>query len=297
MNKTMLLILTLILVACTPQVTVTSEVTVTSTPPPTETPIPTPTLHPEFVNFQESVAQTEKFTLTSPEDGLLYDGAPIPGVSVGRDGSVTLTLADGSEVTLEPSQVRLDDEAGFSAEGYKLDENGEWVVAVNAEQAAIDILDQYGVDPASYTMSEVDGVVSVVDNKTGAVLMESSEHGIAYSLEFAVDTIAKASCEPTDIVPNRDNGLASVNNHSGKFSHYFNSLTNESGVPGWTGITQQYFLIDRARQCWGRFYQTNYEFPQQDKVMIYRDGEGVVHTIPLLDSITWDEIYGFTGDR
>jgi hypothetical protein len=31
--------------------------------------------------------------------------------------------------------------------------------------------------------------------------------------------------------------------------------------------------------------------------MIYRNVEGAIQVVPLLDEITWDEIYAFAGDR
>ncbi len=128
MNKILLPLLALILVACaSPKVTVVSEVTVTSSPP-TATPIPTPTLHPQFVALQESIAASgERFTLLP--DGTIQDGATVvPGLSVDKTGAITLRGLS-SQVALDAADVSFDDEKGVSVKGYTLDEaTGKWAV-------------------------------------------------------------------------------------------------------------------------------------------------------------------------
>lgn len=115
------------LAACAPQVTASPEPTVT--PPPTATILPTPTFHPEFMALQELISNSgARFTLRP--DGMIEDGADaISGLRVSTDGVMTLTLADGTVVTLDSSAVSFDDEKGFGVEGYELDENGKWVEA------------------------------------------------------------------------------------------------------------------------------------------------------------------------
>jgi len=295
--KKSIVLLTILLTSCTPQVTVTSEVAVTSTPVPTQIPIPTPTLHPNFVNVQEQIAASGgRFMLTA--DGAIQDnGVPINGLSIAPDGTMTITV-DGEEMALDPADVDFDDEKGIAIKGYKQDTDGEWVEADNAEDMATAILDQYSVDPESVTITEVDGMVSVTDNETDNVLFETDGEVSKFSLEFAVDTIAVASCEPTEFKPD-SYGLRSNNSveEREKFGKYLSLVINDSGGPRWTGIKFQYFLIDWEQQCWGIFRQTNQEDANKDKVIIYHDVEGVAQVVPLLDEITWDEIYSFVGDR
>lgn len=293
--KKSIVLLTILLTSCTPQVTVTSEVAVTSTPVPTQIPIPTPTLHPNFVNVQEQIAASGgRFMLTA--DGAIQDnGVPINGLSIAPDGTMTITV-DGEEMALDPADVDFDDEKGIAIKGYKQDTDGEWVEADNAEDMATAILDQYSVDPESVTITEVDGMVSVTDNETDNVLFETDGEVSKYSLGFAVDTIAAVSCEPTEFKPN-SYGLLPATADGEKFSKYLDLIGNDSPFKRWTGIENQYFLIDRDQQCWGIFYRTNSENSNKDKVIIYRDVEGVAQVVPILDEITWDELYSFAGDR
>ena len=131
MNKfflvTLMIVLSVALAAC--QSSATPQVTVTFTPTPTETPIPTPTLHPEFIELQNIIAQTERFTLALVEDGILYDGSPIAGLEVGRDGTILLDVGD-DQVVIEQSQIHFDDKEGVTIDGYDLDEDGGWVEAM-----------------------------------------------------------------------------------------------------------------------------------------------------------------------
>ncbi|GAB1471318.1 hypothetical protein MASR2M66_21960 [Chloroflexota bacterium] len=295
--KKSIVLLTILLTSCTPQVTVTSEVAVTSTPVPTQIPIPTPTLHPNFVNVQEQIAASGgRFMLTA--DGAIQDnGVPINGLSIAPDGTMTITV-DDEEMALDPADVDFDDEKGIAIKGYKQDTDGKWVEANSAEDMATAILDQYSVDPESVTITEADGVTRVTDNETGNVLFETDGEVSKFSLGFAVDTIAAASCEPTEFKPN-SYGLRSGNSveEREKFNKYSDLVANNSGLPGWTGMSTQYFLIDRAEQCWGWFYATDQNDENKDKVIIYRDVEGVVQVVPILDEITWDELYSFAGDK
>ncbi len=82
---------------------------------------------PEFVNLQNEVAKHENFTLTSLEDGILFEGSPIPGLEVNRAGDLLLTVG-GETVVLDPADVNFDDENGISIDGYDWDEEvGGWV--------------------------------------------------------------------------------------------------------------------------------------------------------------------------
>ncbi len=124
-----LVIISIFAVSCAPQVTVISEVTVTSLPP-TETPIPTPTLHPQFSALQNLVANEEsgRFTLTSVEDGLLFDGKPT-GIDVDNNGVMTIDV-NGEEVVVDPSTVHFGHD-GLSIDGYEdVNNDGVWELSV-----------------------------------------------------------------------------------------------------------------------------------------------------------------------
>jgi hypothetical protein len=132
MKKLIVFIIAFILTACLPsasQVTVTPEVTVTSTPPPTETPIPMPTSHPQYTALQNEIFDSStRFTLQA--DGLIYDGeTPIPGITVSPDGRMSLNV-NGETVTLDPDTVSFGEE-GIEVDGYELNDDGEWVEAVD----------------------------------------------------------------------------------------------------------------------------------------------------------------------
>ncbi|GAB1470113.1 hypothetical protein MASR2M66_09900 [Chloroflexota bacterium] len=302
MKKNLFPILALILIACTPQVTVTSEVTVSLSPPPTDTPIPTPTSHPKFIELQNFIDDSSEKFILLPDgtiEELTADGTKqiIPNLQIDQNGVINI-IFNNEHIVIEQSQIAFDDENGLTIEGYELDENDEWVEANNAEDMASTVLDQYSINPESVTITETDGVTRVTDNETGKVLFETDGEVSKFSLEFAVDTIAAASCEPTEFKPN-SYGLRSGNSveEQGKFNKYTDLVLNGSGLPGWTGMNFQYFLIDRAEQCWGWFYATDQNDANKDKVIIYRDVEGVVQVVPILDEITWDELYSFAGDR
>gem|GEM_PF-2084948 len=121
-----LILLTFILIACSPQVTVTSEVTVTLAPP-TQTPIPTPTLHPQFVQLQNLISNSSNFILL-PDGTIENNGVVIPNLHVDQNGVINLII-NNEHVAMDISQVRFDDENGLTIDGYELDENGAWVEA------------------------------------------------------------------------------------------------------------------------------------------------------------------------
>ncbi|GAB1470115.1 hypothetical protein MASR2M66_09920 [Chloroflexota bacterium] len=300
MKKNLFLFIALILIACAPQVTVTSEVTVTLSPPPTDTPIPTPTSHPKFIELQNLINDSSEKFILLPDgtiEELTADGTKqiISNLQIEQNGVINI-IFNNEYIVIEQSQIAFDDENGLTIDGYELDENGKWEEANNAEDMVTAILDQYSVDPESVTITEADGVVSVTDNETDNVLFETDGEVSKFSLGFAVDTIAAASCEPTEFKPN-SYGLLPATADGEKFAKYLDLIGNDSPFKRWTGIENQYFLIDRDQQCWGIFYRTNSENSNNDKVIIYRDVEGVAQVVPLLDEITWDEIYSFAGDR
>ncbi len=280
MKKSILFFVVFILTACAsaPQVTVMapSAMTVTLTPP-----IPTPTLHPEFAALQQTIADSgSRFTLGA--DGLLYDGeTPIPGITVTPDGTMTLTV-NGETVTLDPADVDFDDEKGITIDGYEWDEEvGAWVEAESpAMQQTNTLLDQYHIDPETVTVTEEGGAVNVVDKETGTVLIRTIGENSKFDLGFAVDTIAKNSCEPTDFRPKSNGhmpgefGLASA--------EYLTDLMNELEYR--TGNLKIFpVLVDREKQCWGF---TNGQF------FLYRDNDGVALKLALMP-MTAEELAEF----
>ena len=178
MNKfflvTLMIILSVGLVAC--QSSAIAQVTVTFTPTPTETPIPKPTLHPEFIELQSILAQTERFTLPSVEDGILYDGSPIVGLEVGRDGTILLDVGD-DQIVIEQSQIHFDDKEGVTIDGYDLDEDGTWVEAISPAEAQLNVdMERWGIDlegegKEKFEMSTgVDGKITLTEKESGRVV-------------------------------------------------------------------------------------------------------------------------------
>lgn len=162
LKATSLLAIFILLAACSPQVTVTSEVTVTLPPPPTETLVPTPTVHPQFLEWQESIAAlSERFALM-PDGSLQDNGVPVPGVRVSPDGVMTLTL-NGETVILDPANVIFDDEHGISIDGYEFDQaTGAWVKVVPMTELDQQIFDAAGqVDGLKTMLNPTWGVVGV----------------------------------------------------------------------------------------------------------------------------------------
>lgn len=123
-KNVILVIISIVLTACSaqpPQVTVTL-------PPSTDTPIPTPTLHPQFSALQDLVAneESDKYSLPSAEDGLLFDGQPT-GVDVDKNGVISINV-NGETVIIDPATVHFGVD-GLQIDGYDLDETGAWGLA------------------------------------------------------------------------------------------------------------------------------------------------------------------------
>ena len=62
-----------------------------------------------------------------------------------------------------------------------------------AESTAIALFDKYGVDPDTYTLAEVDGVIVATDKETGKEIFRDGRFEISYAVE-----LAKKDCEPTE---------------------------------------------------------------------------------------------------
>ncbi len=288
MKKIFLLFLALILIACSPQVTATSTVT---SPPPTETPIPTPTLHPDFVAVQNQLAELSEHLTLLPDgtiEELTTDGGrqTIPNLYVDEKGLITI-LVKGEKIKLTIADLSFDDQEGLVIDGYELDDNGEWAIAVSpAMQKAEGYMTQYHVDPESVTINTgEDGAVEVVDNETGKVLIRTTEYTSKFDLGFAVDTIASASCDPTDFVP-RDDGRMDIKYDDQKTS-YVSKILKELGIDENIFAIRSSILLNREKQCWGFVVEDNF---------FYRDTEHVAHKIPLLH-MSKEELIEFLHSR
>ncbi len=171
MNKILLPLLALILVACaSPQVAVTSKVTVTS-PPPTAAIIPTPTLHPQFVELQSQIAAAgERFSLKTDgtvEDKTASGVTSVPGLFVDKNGAIILQ-GQSSQVTISPEDVSFDDKKGVNVAGYTLDEaTGLWGVAQEIITTPRGIGFQIGAPVAGQEgVFAIDKIIPPVDTKS-----------------------------------------------------------------------------------------------------------------------------------
>lgn len=291
-----LLVTLFIISACLPSptdVTPIPQVTVTLTPP-----FPTPTLNPQFVELQETIAASgERFTLNP--DGTIADGADsIPGLKVAPDGLMTLTV-NGETVTIDPADVSLDDEKGISIEGFDFDSDANaWVEAISEARQEIDkLLSKYGLEDevaeGKISVIEEGGVVSVKmkvgepGEEVEKVIMRSSELGIQHDLEFAVDTVAKNSCEPRpELIPRSKDGYVSIE-ISKKMTNYYYLIRDELGYFGGSnGLST--VLIRRDGNCWG--------FIGDGRNLVYRNADGVAQNIRLIPMIQ-EEVSAFVAGR
>lgn len=201
------------------------------------------------------------------------------------DGAVKLTLPDGSVVSLPKNAIHYEDGA-FAFDGYELDESGAWVEAESeAMQTATALVEQYGLDPESVTITEEGGAVSVTDNETGKVLIRTLGYQSMFELGFAVDTIAKNSCDPTDFKPN-STGLMLAESVPAA-SEYMMKLLVDADYQLVSGLKVYHVLIDRENKCWGFVIKNNF---------FYRDHDKVAHKLSLI-ALTADEIQAFRSDR
>lgn len=228
---------------------------------------------PVFSALQDMVAQEEsgRFTLTSVEDGLLFDGKPT-GVSVDKNGVMTIDV-NGSDVVIDQSQIHFSDD-GLQIDGFE-DKNldGNWESSISpAESAATKLLEDNDITSDTYTQTVVDGVVMVTDKETGKVMMQSSESGVLQGIEFATK-IAANSCEPTPYKPSPGGMIVPNNDYLLSPTDYFSVLVNEEFKYRSNSGYFTFILVDKEKQCWaisdGLYY-------------FYRDKEGVGKQVPLI---------------
>jgi hypothetical protein len=199
---------------------------------------------------------------------------------------MTLTV-NGETVTLDPADVDFDDEKGITIDGYEWDEEvGAWVEAESpAMQQTNTLLDQYHIDPETVTVTEEGGAVNVVDNETGTVLIRTIGENSKFDLGFAVDTIAKNSCEPKpEFVPSNSGRMMANPDASEYFTKIWTELELKLNEKMWL----LHVLIDREQRCWGEIIDGS-DF-------VYRDVDGIPQQIPLI-GLTEAEAEAIAFDR
>lgn len=275
--------------------TVTSEVTVTLAPP-TQTPIPTPTFHPDFIALQNLISDSSENVTLLPDGTIEENGVVIPNLHVDQNGVINL-IVNNENIVIEPSLINFDDENGLIIDAYILTPDGNWRPVISeAIQTTTGLIEQYAINPESVTIAEAEGVVTVTDNETGKVMMETTpvpegtlrdHYGLVrtlYGLEFAVDGIAAKSCEPTDFRPSK-NGLMLAENVG--ISEYVTKLLDEP-INNSGGGFFHHILLDRDKQCWG--------IAVKGRDLYYRNGEGVAQKLPLIE-MTKEEVEAFQVTR
>lgn len=172
--------------------------------------------------------------------------------------------------------MKFDDAEGVSIEGYTFDkETGKW----GAESPAPALFNEYGVDPGTYTLAEVDGVVVGTDNETGKEIFRDGRFEISYAAE-----LAKKDCEPTDFVPDK-NGFVQPKFHDSYEDFIYKIIEDLNFPPSlnwWVDV-----LINREKQCWAIADGSN---------LYYRDDSGMARAMPLIP-LTSDEIISFSFGR
>lgn len=152
-----------------------------------------------------------------------------------------------------------------------------------AESAAIALFDKYNVDPATYTLAEVNGVIVGTDNETGTEIFRDGRFEIGFAVE-----LAKKDCEPTDFEPNQYGLLQDKDLDS--FGEYFAKLlgdTNDNNFSLSDNMRFSDVLVDRAKQCWAI---TNGD------AFLYRVETDRVSVIPIIH-LTKDEVIEFSFGR
>lgn len=183
--------------------------------------------------------------------------------------------------------VRL--ESGFQlittgADGQEIEtqtvDTKDWVPTAELEATAL--FNEYGVDPNTYTLAEVGGVMVGTDNETGKEIFRDGRFELGYAVE-----LAKKDCEPTNFAPQEGGGLVKQE-HSEALSNYESTMINDPDYnpPGDTFYVV-YVLVDREKQCWG--------FGDGDS-LVYRNLTGSLQIVPTIH-LTEDEVFTFIFNR
>lgn len=196
---------------------------------------------------------------------------------------VQVVDGDGTDwIEVDRDKVVVEDGKVVGLDGYELDEEKGWVEAVSeVMQQSTALLDQYGIDPETYILTETDGVVVGTDSETGAEILRDGRLEIGFAVE-----IAAKSCEPTNFSPLANNPAVTKEDGNGLAYYTFDTVTRSGGE---LQYTDPYFniLIDRDLQCWGA---------SEGQHFYYRDKNGVSHEIPLI-GLTKNEIIQYVFSR
>jgi len=280
--------------ACTPQVAQTSEVSETSEVlPPTS--IPTPTLHPQFVELQNRIADSGENLTLLPSGQIEENGVVIPNLQVDSNGVISI-LVEGKNIIVDSADITF--ENGITIEGYILDENGEWVLAISPEKQALELMGQYGVDAERVTLSETEGVVSVIDKETGTVLIQTDGEKNWFDLTFAADRIAALSCEMTQFEPFEKNGLLKGIEKNKDIGKYMMRVISEAYVLQTEDLKAYPLLIKRGvgEWCWG-VHIRYIEHEAWSDELVYIDSAGAAQRLPMIKKMTKEEIEEFKYKR
>jgi hypothetical protein len=304
MKKFLLSFLVFILIACAPQPPSPDMgegpgVRETSTPPSTQTPIPTPTFHPAFVEMQTRLADLGLTLLPDGKIQMTADGGrqTVPNLFVSPKGIISLSLADGTMVSVAPEDMSVDEAGGLTVKGYELDENGEWVLAISAEiQSAMAEFDKYTYSTENLEFKQNGDNVWAVDKESGKTVYEKdgdSEYGLFYQF-WVVEQAGQLDLMPTDIEPDKTvlegAGLYFVADRAKAFE-YFGPLykrvrvqfEEEYGydpyIEGKSG-TQRIMIIPEIN-AWGSVTKLAIEELSFGRYFWYELADGTIHIVPL----------------
>lgn len=245
---------------------------------------------PTFEQLQSLVAESEKYTLTSYEDGLLYDGSPIPGLTVDRDGNIILTVGN-EQVTLDPADVNFDDD-GIDIDGYEWDEEtGAWVeMESEAEQAAKADFAKYGYDYSELTLNETEsGSVEAIDEEGNVVYSDGK-----YDFGYAVEQAGQLDLMSTNINYREDifnsNGIYATDDDNIEFE-YFGPLYKRVRAqfiqtygfdPYEKGKSaDETVMLNPEILAWGRRMMLDYKDLSAGTYLYYELADGTIHIVPL----------------
>jgi hypothetical protein len=229
------------------------------------------------------------FTLQA--DGIVWDsqtGEAMPHLQVTPEGQVTITLADGTVVTVAPEDMSVDEKGRLTIKGYELDENGEWVEGISAEVIAQ--FEKYGYDYSTLTFGENEEGKVIATDEDGRVVYEDG----LFDERYAVEQAGQLDLMPTNIEPRQDilkaTGQYFVADR-GEAAKYFVPLykrvrvqfEQEYGydpyIEGKSG-TQQ-VMIEPEINAWGSVTKLAIQELSFERYFWYELADGTIHIVPL----------------
>ncbi len=150
-----------------------------------------------------------------------------------------------------------------------------------AETPTIALFNKYGIDPDTYTLAEVDGVMVGTDNETGAEIFRDGRFEIGYAVE-----LAKKDCEPTNFAPD-EWGFVQEKYFDSLTDYVFTILDDLNFWPSNDDWNFIHVLIDKEKQCWAIADGDN---------LFYRNESGLAHAVSTIH-LTIDEVIAFSFGR